>query len=70
MHSQFDTSDKLAKACAEYMMENDAASQSLNIKLITVSQSCVQASMVVTDSMLNGHNSCHGGKIFSLATCF
>lgn len=67
MSKVFDNPDQLAQACAEHMMKNDSASQSLNIKLIHVAQGMAQASMLVTDTMLNGHKSCHGGIIFSLA---
>jgi len=59
--------DQLAERCAEYMYENDTASQALGIKLIQVSCGGAIAVMEVKDTMLNGHKTCHGGQIFSLA---
>ncbi|MPY22355.1 hydroxyphenylacetyl-CoA thioesterase PaaI [Shewanella psychropiezotolerans] len=57
----------LAQACAEYMMANDTASRILGIHIDRVSSGCATASMTVTGAMLNGHLTCHGGYIFSLA---
>ena len=59
--------DQLAQRCAHYMYENDAASQALGIKLIQVHCGSAVAVMVVKDFMLNGHKTCHGGQIFTLA---
>lgn len=59
--------DQLAQRCAQNMYENDAASQALGIKLIQVSCGRATAVMNVKDFMLNGHKTCHGGQIFTLA---
>lgn len=61
------SAQSLAHQCANYVMENDAASKHLGIELIKISSTQVTTSMVVKDFMLNGHKSCHGGQIFSLA---
>jgi len=58
---------QLALACVAHMMENDAASKALGIKVIEVDAGEVTAIMAITAVMLNGHLSCHGGNIFSLA---
>jgi len=59
--------DQLAQRCAQHMYEDDTASQALGIKLIQVNCGGAIAVMNVKDSMLNGHKTCHGGLIFSLA---
>jgi len=59
--------DQLAQRCAKYMYEHDTASQALGIKLLQVSCGGAIAVMTVKDSMLNGHKTCHGGQIFTLA---
>ena len=59
--------DQLAQRCGQYMYDNDAASQALGIKLTQVHCGSAIAEMVVQDFMLNGHKTCHGGQIFTLA---
>ena len=56
-----------AKRCAEHMYENDAASQALGIRITEVHCGRAVAVMAVKDFMLNGHKTCHGGQIFTLA---
>ncbi|WP_295316751.1 hydroxyphenylacetyl-CoA thioesterase PaaI [Roseobacter sp.] len=56
-----------AEKCAELMMQNDAASRGLGMSLLCVSPGCATLSMTVLPHMLNGHSSCHGGYIFTLA---
>lgn len=63
--------DQLAQACAEEMLKNDKATKALDMRLSHVSEGRAEFTMTVRDDMLNGHASCHGGMIFSLAdTCF
>ena len=66
---ELSTSEKntLAQRCAHYMYDNDPASQALGIKITQVSHDSASAVMTVKKFMLNGHKTCHGGKIFSLA---
>ncbi len=59
--------DLLAQRCAEHMYENDAASQALGIRITEVHCGRAVAVMAVKDFMLNGHKTCHGGQIFTLA---
>jgi len=59
--------NQLAEACAEHMLSQDLASQSLGIAIVKVECGAASATMTVTDSMLNGHQTCHGGMIFTLA---
>lgn len=65
--STISEADKLAQRCAQHMYENDAASQALGIELMQVKCGAAIATMTVKDFMLNGHKTCHGGQIFSLA---
>jgi len=58
---------KLAKASAEAMWREDRASKWLGMKLDEVRPGFARLSMTVTRDMVNGHDLCHGGFIFTLA---
>jgi acyl-CoA thioesterase len=60
-------SQTLAQQCTYHLFENDAASKHLDIKIVDVLNEEITIEMVVKDFMLNGHETCHGGQIFSLA---
>jgi acyl-CoA thioesterase len=57
----------LARACADAMWAEDNASKGLGMCLEDVGPGRARLSLVVTESMVNGHGICHGGFIFSLA---
>jgi len=57
----------LAKAAAEVMWRDDNASKWLGMKVEEVRPGYARLSMAVTKNMVNGHNLCHGGLIFTLA---
>jgi acyl-CoA thioesterase len=57
----------LAKAAAEIMWRDDNASKWLGMKIEEVRPGYARLSMTVTPSMVNGHDLCHGGLIFTLA---
>jgi acyl-CoA thioesterase len=57
----------LARACADAMWKDDAATQSLGMTLVSVAPGQAVITMTVTDRMVNGHKLCHGGYIFTLA---
>lgn len=57
----------LARACADAMWKEDAATQSLSMQLMSVAPGQAVMTMTVTDRMVNGHKLCHGGYIFTLA---
>ena len=59
--------DQLAKACADAMWAEDQASRGLGMELVSVGPGRAELSMLVTDRMVNGHELCHGGFIFTLA---
>ena len=58
---------KLARACADAMWADDAASRALGMELIAVEPGHAVLALKVTDAMVNGHGLCHGGYIFTLA---
>lgn len=57
----------LAQAVAEAMWSRDHAAQALGIRIESVAPGKASLLMDVRQDMLNGHNICHGGMIFSLA---
>ena len=57
----------LAVACARSMWDEDQASQALGMALEEVVPGRAVLSMTVTPKMTNGHGTCHGGYIFTLA---
>jgi acyl-CoA thioesterase len=59
--------EQLAKACADAMWAEDAASRGLGMELISVGPGRAELAMTVTENMVNGHELCHGGFIFTLA---
>jgi len=61
------TPQALAEKVAAAMYARDPASQGLGITLDGVGAGCATMSMAIRADMLNGHGSCHGGLIFTLA---
>ncbi len=59
--------DALAKACAEAMWREDEASRHLGMVIDDVAPGKATLSMTVLEIMTNGHGTCHGGYIFTLA---
>ncbi|MEO8345244.1 MAG: hydroxyphenylacetyl-CoA thioesterase PaaI [Betaproteobacteria bacterium] len=62
-----DDAQLLAQRCADAMYVRDRASQALGMRILNVAPGSATLTMTVRDDMLNGHASCHGGFIFSLA---
>lgn len=58
---------ELAEACAEAMWKDDRATQRLGMRIEHVAPGAATLSMTITADMTNGHGSCHGGYIFTLA---
>ncbi len=58
---------RLAKAVGEALYERDQASRMMGIKVEEIGPGFSRCSMPVRLDMLNGHKSCHGGFIFTLA---
>ena len=62
-----DATPDLAEACATAMFAQDRASQALGMRIIEVTPGYAQLAMSVREDMVNGHQICHGGLIFTLA---
>jgi len=57
----------LAEKTAEAMFRRDAASHLIGVRLIEVRPGYSRLAMVVRADMVNGHQICHGGYLFTLA---
>ncbi|MEO6928906.1 MAG: hydroxyphenylacetyl-CoA thioesterase PaaI [Casimicrobiaceae bacterium] len=57
----------LAARVADAMYARDAATRALGMRIERVEPGSAQLTMRVRADMLNGHATCHGGLIFSLA---
>ena len=57
----------VAERCAAVMWEGDEASRSLGMTLEAVRPGYARISMPIRADMVNGHDNCHGGLIFTLA---
>jgi len=61
------TRDTLAQACADAMWTDDRASQGLGMHIEEIAANRAVLSMTVAPAMVNGHGTCHGGFLFTLA---
>ena len=61
------SADHLARNCADVMWADDNASQWLGMQIDAMAEGRAVLSMSVKSTMVNGHDICHGGFIFSLA---
>ncbi|CAG9272157.1 acyl-CoA thioesterase [Paraburkholderia unamae] len=59
--------DELARAAAQAMYEADGCTRALGMELLEVRAGYARLAMAVRPEFLNGHQTCHGGMIFSLA---
>ncbi|MFM7849937.1 MAG: hydroxyphenylacetyl-CoA thioesterase PaaI [Rubrivivax sp.] len=60
-------SQQVAEAARDAMLKDDHATRALGIRILAVGPGTCTASMTVRQDMLNGHATCHGGLITSLA---
>lgn len=58
---------ELAQRAADFLLERDQMSRSLDMKIVHIGPGRASLSMLVRVDMMNGHGSCHGGVLFSLA---
>jgi acyl-CoA thioesterase len=58
---------ELAQRSADFLWERDEMSRSLGIRVVQIGPGSARLSMLVRADMVNGHGSCHGGVLFSLA---
>lgn len=61
------TAHDLARRCADAMWAADLASRRLGMRLDAVAPGRTTLSMRVTEEMVNGHGTCHGGYLAVLA---
>lgn len=61
------TPQELAEASTHSLWTGDSASQRLGVVLESVAPGKATLTMTVTNAMSNGHGTCHGGYIFTLA---
>jgi len=57
----------VAEASARAMYGQDRASQALGMRLVEIRPGYARLAMTVREDMVNGHQLCHGGLIFTLA---
>ncbi len=62
-----DKSSVTAGDVARAMLSGDRVSATFGIELLEATAGEVRLGMVVTDDMLNGFGTCHGGILFTLA---
>ena len=67
MSIDFSDPDVVARAAAQAMWDKDLASRSLGMSLDAVGPGMASLSLTITAAMTNGHKTCHGGYIFTLA---
>ena len=57
----------LAEACAKAMWDDDNATRHLGMELVSIAPGEAVITMTIAETMTNGHGTCHGGYIFTLA---
>lgn len=58
---------QLAEAVGRAMFSRDSASQGLGMTLEKIAPGQARMTMEIREDMVNGHQICHGGMIFTLA---
>ncbi len=58
---------EIAEKSAEAMLANDAATKHLGMEILSIAPGQATITMTVEKTMTNGHDTCHGGFIFTLA---
>ena len=62
-----DSAQETANKVADWMYENDPATRGFGMRIEQVGPGFARLRMTVRPDMLNGHKTCHGGIIFTLA---
>ena len=60
-------SDAIAERARDAMYARDRATKLLGIEITEIHAGFARAAFTVRDDMLNGHDMCHGGFLFTLA---
>jgi acyl-CoA thioesterase len=58
---------RIATAAARAMLAGDRVSQGLGVSLIAAAPGHARLAMTITEAMLNGFGTCHGGVLFTFA---
>lgn len=61
------TEQETAERASAALWAEDSASQGLGMELVSIGPGRAVMAMIVTAAMTNGHGTCHGGFIFTLA---
>lgn len=61
------TAQQVAEATRDAMWPDDRASQMLGMQVTAIGPGSATLAMTVREDMLNGHDTCHGGLITTLA---
>jgi acyl-CoA thioesterase len=59
--------DAIAATCAAAMFAGDRVSRGLDAAILEAASGRAIVALTVSEAMLNGHDTCHGGVIFTLA---
>ena len=61
------TPQQIAERVRDGMLANDRATRALGMQVVEIGPGTATLSMPVREDMLNGHDTCHGGLITTLA---
>lgn len=64
---QAPTPQQTAEHVRDGMLANDRATRALGMQVVAIAPGSATLTMVVREDMLNGHDTCHGGLITTLA---
>jgi len=65
--AELQSAQQIAERCAAIMWQEDHAARGLGVELMEIAPGMARLRMTVRADMVNGHGSCHGGFIFTLA---
>jgi len=61
------TPQEIAERVRDGMLKNDRATRAMGMQVVDISPGRATVTMRVREEMLNGHDTCHGGLISTLA---
>ena len=61
------TPQQMAERVRDGMLKNDRATRAMGMQVVDISPGRATVTMRVREDMLNGHDTCHGGLISTLA---
>jgi len=61
------SAQQLADAAAQVICAHDRCALALGLRLLEVGPGIARMQMAVSEDMMNAHNTCHGGLIYTLA---